>query len=286
MKLLGLTSMERTRYLIKFYYIGSDKYFGSQRQSDFETIETQITRSLFETNYIKDIKTAGFEVASRTDKFVSARGACFSFLSEKKPILMEINSALPRDIGLWASSEVTKDFSSRFNAIYRHYKYIFPLPENKREKYNLKLMKKASKVFEGRHNFLNFSKREKEDITTVRDMLLADCSKEGDYLVFNFTSQAFLRQQIRRMVAKILDVGNGILAFDELIKMFNSEEFISYQPADPKGLILWDIYYGDKINFTIDTKSHERMMRYFSTEFTKYSLKQKLFAILQRDNIG
>ena len=278
--------MERTRYLIKCYYIGSEKYFGSQRQTKFETIEENLIRSLLETNHIQDIESSGFEVASRTDKLVSARGACFSFLSKKPLILMEINSKLPYDIGLWAWSEVTNDFSSRFNAISRHYKYILNFSNKKEQIYDLKLMKKACKSLEGHHDFLNFSKREQGDINTIRDLLFVDFSKEGEYLVFNFKSRAFLRQQIRRMITKILEVGSGIINFDEFMRLFDSEDFISYEPADPRGLILWDISYDKNVQFIIDGKSHDRMMNYFLKKYRKYSLKQKLFSILQHDDIS
>jgi tRNA pseudouridine38-40 synthase len=278
--------MERTRYLIKFYYIGSGKYFGSQRQKDYETIEDYLVASLRAKNYIDDPRSQGFEVASRTDKFVSARGACFSFLSEKFPILMELNSVLPRDIGFWALAKVNKDFSSRFNAENRHYKYIFPLSEEKEKIYNLQLMRKACKVLEGCHDFSNFSKREKTKITTTRNILLANLSVEKGFIIFDFKSRAFLRQQIRRMIAKLLEVGEGLMSFDDYLKLFNSEVYVSYQPAEPTGLILWDIAYEDKIRFTVDIKSYTRMINYFKNQFSKYSLKQKLFDILQHDDIG
>jgi tRNA pseudouridine38-40 synthase len=147
-------------------------------------------------------------------------------------------------------------------------------------------MKKACKVLEGRHDFLNFSKREKEEINTIRDMKLADFNKEGQFLIFTFKSQAFLRQQIRRMIAKILEVGIGTLTIKEFTSLLNVEKFISYQPADPTGLILWDILYDNNINFTIDTKSYERMMIYFSRQYEKFSLKKKLFSILQHHDIS
>lgn len=199
---------------------------------------------------------------------------------------MEINSKLPYDIGLWAWSEVTNDFSSRFNAISRHYKYILNFSNKKEQIYDLKLMKKACKSLEGHHDFLNFSKREQGDINTIRDLLFVDFSKEGEYLVFNFKSRAFLRQQIRRMITKILEVGSGIINFDEFMRLFDSEDFISYEPADPRGLILWDISYDKNVQFIIDGKSHDRMMNYFLKKYRKYSLKQKLFSILQHDDIS
>ncbi len=281
--------MEKTRYIFKFYYIGSKKYHGSQRQPDYLTVEECLLSALKERKYIKDDKSSGFEVASRTDKYVSARGSTFSFETEKKPILMEINTALPKNIGIWGYSEVPKDFFSRYNALYRHYKYIVPYSINFRRKIgsnNLNEMIKACKTFEGRHDFKNFFKPEKDKEKTIRDIILASLRLDGDFLIFDFKSRAFLRQQIRRMVAKIFELGLEIITFEEFLDLFNPSRTYSYQPADPLGLILWDINYGKKTQFTIDAKSKERMNKFFLLQEIKFSTKQKLFSIMQRNNIS
>ena len=75
---------EKSKYLFKFYYIGSKEFHGSQRQQNLLTVEESLISSLREGNYIKSIKDSGFEVASRTDKFVSARASAFSFMTKKK----------------------------------------------------------------------------------------------------------------------------------------------------------------------------------------------------------
>lgn len=114
------------RYLFKFYYTGSKKFFGSQRQKDLLTVEGCLLNTLKETKYIESMERSKIEFASRTDRFVSAKGNAFAFNTLKLPILMEINRALPNEIGLWAYREVPQNFFSRYNAVYRHYKYIVP----------------------------------------------------------------------------------------------------------------------------------------------------------------
>ena len=76
--------MEKIRYLFKFYYSGSDKFHGSQRQNGYLTVEDTLIDGLKERDYINDVTDSGFEVASRTDRFVSARGAVFSVILAKK----------------------------------------------------------------------------------------------------------------------------------------------------------------------------------------------------------
>ncbi len=275
--------MEKTRYLFKFYYIGHKKYFGSQRQPDYPTIEECLITALQEKDYLIDIKQSGFEVASRTDRFVSARGSAFSFTTNKTPILMEINSALPKHIGLWAYTKVPLDYTSRYNAVFRHYKYITPYSSSS---LNIKNMKKACRALEGHHDFKNFSKRDKEEEKTTRDILLASMNIDGDFLIFDFKSRAYLRQQIRRMIAKIFEVGLGIINHEDFLFLFNSTKLISYQPTDPFGLILWDVNYGNTIQLTIDNKSKVRMNKYFREKETKYASKTKLLRLLQHNNIS
>jgi len=275
--------MENSRFLFKFYYIGSKKYFGSQRQPDYLTIEELLINALQEKDYIPDIKQSGFEVASRTDKLVSARGSAFSFITNKLPILMEINSALPKRIGIWAYTKVPLDYYSRYNAQFRHYKYV---TRYFKSSLNIKNMKRACKALEGRHDFRNFSKQENKEEKTVRDLLLASLNIDGDFIIFDFKSRAFLRQQIRRMVAKILEVGLGVIDYDDFLDLFDPAKFISYQPADPFGLILWDINYGNRVHFTIDKKSKERMDIYFREKEQYYIFKTKLFHLIQHDDIG
>jgi len=281
--------MVKKRYFFKFYYIGSKKYHGSQRQPDYPTVENCLLNALKERKYIRDYKESGFEVASRTDKYVSARGSTFSFITEKIPILMEINTALPKNIGIWGYSEVPLNFLSRYNAVYRHYKYIIPYSSLLRRKLssnNLNEMIRACKTFEGRHDFRNFSKQEKENEKTIRDIKLASLTLDNDFLIFDFKSRAFLRQQIRRMVAKIFELGLEKITFEEFLDLYNPTKSYSYQPFDPLGLILWDVNYGKKIYFTFDAKSIERMNKFFMHQEIKYSTKQNLFGLMKHNNIS
>ncbi len=281
--------METRRYMFKFYYIGTKNFHGSQRQLDLLTIEDCLLKALKKRNYISDIAASGFEVASRTDRFVSARGATFSFIIKKKLFLMEINSTLPKQIGIWAWAEVPIDFLSRYNAILRHYKYIVPKSLSALQKnfnINFKIMQNACKELEGTHDFVNFSKREKNEKKTIRDMKSVNITIKDDYIVFDFKSRAFLRQQVRRMVKKILELGMGEITREEFTELFNPKKMISFQPAEPQGLILWDIKFNEKIKFIIDLKSKKRMDKYFKEQEINFGLKHRLFRTLQQDNFG
>jgi tRNA pseudouridine(38-40) synthase len=281
--------MSNSKFLFKLYYIGTEEYYGSQRQPSFLTIEHCISKALKKRKYIQDIDKSKFEFASRTDRYVSARGACFTCITEKDPILMEINSALPDEIGIWAYSNVPLGFSSRYGALSRHYIYIVPFPISyfkKTSGIDINLMKKACKELEGHHDFANFSKKDDTKITTIRDMDSVKLSILDDYLIFQLKSKAFLRQQVRRMVKKILDLGISKISYEDFLDLFDVSKEISYQPADPEGLILWDIKFDEKVNFIVDPKSKERMEKFFIKKKLDYNLKYHLFRTLQQDNFS
>ncbi len=281
--------MSNTKYLFKIYYIGTHEYYGSQRQPNLLTIERCVSNVLKKRGYIQDTDKSEFEFASRTDRYVSARGACFTCITEKDPILMEINSALPKEIGIWAYSEVPFDFSSRYGAVLRHYIYIVNMPISHFERtsgINIQLMKKACRELEGRHDFANFSKKESDKINTIRDMDSVNLSIHDDFLLFQFKSKAFLRQQVRRMAKMILELGIGKILYEDFLDLFDTSKEISYQPADPDGLILWDIKFDEKVIFIVDPKSKERMNKFFNMMKLEFNLKYHLFRALQQDDFG
>ena len=276
--------MNGNRYLLKFFYIG-ENYYGSQRQLNHITVEECIINALLKKKYIIDVENSGFEVASRTDRHVSARGAAFSFIAEKPPILMEINSVLPKDIGIWAHVKVPQDFSSRFNAEYRYYKYIFPIYSHDSDM-DLDIMRKACKDLEGRHDFTNFSKNDKEEVVKLRDLIVARFEKHEHFLMFEFKSKAFLRQQIRRMMTKILELGKNQISYDDFLRLFDPSKEFSYKPAEANGLILWDVNYGQKLRFEMDKKSVERMKTYLLQRYRDFDLKSRLFYIMEQNYLS
>ena len=84
---------------------------------------------------------------------------------------------MPNEIGIWAYAKVPMDFLSRYNAILRHYLYVVPSPLSNLQNFgsiNIELMRKACSAIEGQNDFINFSKRGKSDVKTIRDMVLAN----------------------------------------------------------------------------------------------------------------
>ena len=270
------------RYFIKAYYL-ADQYFGSQRQNEENTIEDILLKRLIDKSYIKNESKSGFEAASRTDRFVSARGSVFSFITQKSFYPEELNSALPNDIGIRSVAKVPIDYKPRWNAIHRHYKYIFDYPisyvKNKSE-FDIDLIKQGCNLLKGRHNFINFAKKDK-DKNTIRDLDDVKLSIINDFLILDFYSRSYLRQQIRKMIKKLIELGTGKITLEEFKSLFNPNESFSYKPYSPNGLILWDVKYTKEVIFMENKKGKERMRNFFKQKYYYSFFRTNFFNTLK-----
>ena len=125
------------------------------------------------------IEDLQYSQAGRTDKKVSSSGNVISLKIrvreiDEKNLVRRINSALPDDIVFLAYSKVDEGFSARHMPVYREYHYYF-FSEN----YDVQVMERASKLFEGSHDFRNFCKMkpEYEERGTVREIFFCEVKR-------------------------------------------------------------------------------------------------------------
>ncbi len=232
------------RYAVRVYYAG-DNYHGSQIQPNVPTIEGELIKALLETRYITDSNTCELQFASRTDANVMARMNVFTVKVVRELHLMELNQVLPRDIILWAATEVPASFSPRYDAIGREYRYFYPFDPLNRHKLDLTRIKEALPQFLGTHDYAGFTK-ESEEQYTIRTITEASMNEVEGGIWFLFGSKAFLYHQIRKMVQCLINIGHGKWEAEMIQKIFQKPQLAvenNLRMADPRGLILWAIKY-------------------------------------------
>lgn len=212
----------------------------------------------------RDVRNATYRVAARTDRGVGAIGQVVALDVLKEPNLRELNSSLPKDIVLLSAAEVKSDFNPRTQPQSKHYRYMCEAPSE----FDLQISSKAAKLFEGPHNFSHFCKREPGKPTTAKIDHARVRGKE--ILVFDFIAPAFLRQQVRRIVEGLLEVGAGELEMDELKSALKGTAKHSMRPAPADGLFLVDVRYRS-LRFRPDTRAVNRFVSYLKgLEHPKY----------------
>jgi tRNA pseudouridine38-40 synthase len=228
------------RIALKLAYIGTD-YHGFQVQPDVKTIESELFRALSELNIINNPHDANYISAGRTDKGVHALGQVIAFDTDKPDVAIPraINSKLPPTIYTWARAEVPSNFDPRRHAKYREYRYVMV------GKYDISLLKRASRLLIGAHDFSNFATPEK-DRTRVCNIETIDIHAMGEIMIMDIRANYFLWRMVRKIATAMKMVGSGAKDISWLEQMLNPAKFIgALEPAPAYGLVLRSVEYKD-----------------------------------------
>lgn len=234
-------------------YDGS-RFSGFARQKDTQNIET--VTEVFE----KCLKKCGIFSkligAGRTDAGVHATRQCVSFeLPEYWHDAEKLNSILSiklhQSIKIKRCEIVDDNFNPRFDVKKRAYRYVVCMSEPSpfvshlqlfSEKLDLVKIQQGIEIINGQHDFSFFKKAGGNDKKTVRT-LKAKCYTKGDFVVFLFESDGFLRSQIRLIVNFMLEIGSGRLTISQLSEQLGCIKKHTTKPAPPNGLYLIRVCY-------------------------------------------
>ena len=245
---------------LKVAYIGTD-YHGFARQPNFKTVEGELIKALKEAGLIEKLKDSGYSIAGRTDRGVHALGNVISFRTPEKIVINQINDYLPNNIRILAQASVHFGFKPRY-AKTRHYRYVIV-------NYDLDIsqMKKASKLFQGSHDFSNFSKRsERNPIRTIDKI---EVSKIEDIIIIDVIGESFLWNMVRKIASVLFSIGNHEISIETIDKSFDPSFTLAVAPLQPEGLILMDTYY-EGVKFIIDEYAKNKFLSSLNDEF-KYN---------------
>lgn len=237
-------------------YDGTD-FLGFQSQKLGRTVQDELEKALAEFSGER-IRVVG---GGRTDTGVHALGQTASFTIDWQRDLdtlqRALNAKLPRDLAVKSLREVPKDFSARYSAQSRMYRYTVLNTRTRsplQERYalwidtplELETMQYAAGQLVGRRDFGAFGSPPHGD-NTVRRMIRADVKRAGDYVWFEFQADAFLYRMVRRLVGTLLKVGRGKLGIKEFRELLEARggktKLRSGDAVSPHGLTLVEIEY-------------------------------------------
>lgn len=247
--------MTTRRLLAIVEYDGTD-FEGFQIQARRRTVQGEIEKALHKITGEK-IRVTG---AGRTDTGVHAQGVGVHWDTNWnrpfKELHRALNAVLPTDIAIHDLIEVPSDFSARYSAKSRTYRYTI-LNQSIRsplaERYALivtdpkgldeQAMNAAAQVLIGTHDFGAFGTPPKGDAKrTVREMHRANVWREGDRVLIELEANAFLYRMVRRIVGTLLKVGKGTLSIAEFREVLEKKRRAGDAVA-PHGLCLINVKY-------------------------------------------
>ncbi|MEW5760847.1 MAG: tRNA pseudouridine(38-40) synthase TruA [Candidatus Thermoplasmatota archaeon] len=241
------------RIAIKFAYDGK-KFHGVARQLGLRTVEGEIINVLAKKRVIASPKKNRFQIASRTDKNVSAIGNVFAFntkfLSIKKieDLLFFLNSHID-DCIFYGYKIVEHDFNPR-KPLMRWYRYILD------NRYNIDKIKKFANLFIGMHDFKNFSA---SDFATKRKIEKIKVSSTKNFIFIDFYAESFLYKMVRKIISGIIKGVEGKFCLIELKDALNCKKTIDFGLASAEDLILMDIIY--PFDFILSDRVYNEMRK-------------------------
>lgn len=239
---------------IEIEYDGT-AYKGWQKQKGFVTVAGEIERTIKEV-FDVDTNLIG---ASRTDAKVHAKGQCANFFMplniEVSRLKKIINSNLPKDIAIVGIAEKPEDFSARFSAKGKHYRYIINNAETHSpftSRYSLfysghldvEAMKRVAFYFEGTIDFAALAANAKKDVGTIRTVDSVTVSQNGHEIFIDVYGKSFLYKMVRTMAGLIFDVGRKSLTVDQVKFILDSKDRSNARKTlSGSGLYLMKVYY-------------------------------------------
>ena len=253
-------------YRVTLAYKGTH-YFGWQAQSLDTFYEERPTVEGTIVNVLKKIvnyQPCTISAASRTDGGVHAQGQqariTLPLAISPEHLLLGLNSLLPDDIRVLNCTPSTKDYQPSRNSVSKEYHYYFVaspvdnvatseialhFPSHSHEPDNLELLRAACQLFVGRHDFYNFSSRDKSVVTSVREVLYCDIHQanfmpmvEGMYYL-KIVGDGFLKYMVRYLMGALLDLARGRITLDDISRNLQQHQEHKLSPrAKAKGLHL------------------------------------------------
>ncbi|MDM8527227.1 tRNA pseudouridine(38-40) synthase TruA [Anaerolineales bacterium HSG24] len=247
-------SLKSERYCAIIEYDGT-LFYGYQIQPDVRTVQGSIEIALAK---IMKVFTR-VSVAGRTDAGVHATGQVIAFdviwRHSVSDLYRALNAVLPDDISVKRLTTVLSDFSPRYDALRRSYRYIIVNDTSStvferlysyhvKPKLNLNSMKEASVNLIEKHDFSSFGKSPQLGGHTVRQIMSIDWSTENNRIIFDITANAFLYRMVRNIVGTLLQVGLNRLTSEDVKEILLAKELKRSGPTAPAhGLYLMKVVY-------------------------------------------
>jgi tRNA pseudouridine38-40 synthase len=250
------------RYKVILAYDGTH-FQGFQRQAhgrpvvEARTVQSEIEAALRNLEWRgKAVLTAG-----RTDTGVHASGQVIAFDLEWRHSLADLqrafNAHLPSDVAVRAVGLAPANFHPRYAAASRSYQYrLFcdPARHPLVERYawriwpavDLERMQLAASYLVGRHDFSAFGTPLRANGSTIRTIYQAGWISDGKVLEFTICGNAFLYHMVRRLVFIQVEIGQGRLEPDMILRYLAEGRKLPQQGLAPaQGLTLVKVSFKD-----------------------------------------
>ena len=215
--------MSTTRIALILHYDGSAFNGWQMQPAGVPTVQTALELALSKIA-LHPVATI---VAGRTDTGVHATAQVVHFdTTAKRPLsawVRGVNAHLPSSVAVQAAYEVSPEFSARFDAYGRSYRYVLcneavhPVILAGKvgwafRELSIDAMQQAAVCLVGEHDFSSFRAAECQAKSPIKTMYSVNIHQHGSMVCFDFHANAFLHHMVRNLVGALVYVGYGKLS--------------------------------------------------------------------------
>lgn len=246
-----------TRIALAVEYQGA-AYYGWQSQAGGNTVQDALEHALYAVSGVE----MRVHAAGRTDTGVHALSQIVHFDTEvnrpESAWMRGTNAFLPDDIRVKWAKAVDGEFHARFSATHRHYQYVLVNQPHAsaihatsagwyHQPLDVVAMQAAIAYLKGEHDFSAFRASACQAKSPVKTISHAVIKQTQQYLVFEFSANAFLHHQVRNMIGALIYIGNGKYPPEHIKSLLKQKDRTQAPPTfSPNGLYLTGVDYDEK----------------------------------------
>ena len=206
--------------------------------------------------------TSKIVAAGRTDSGVHALQQVAHFetaaqRSERNWVL-GLNTNLPADMNVTWAKPVTDDFSARFSALNRSYRYLIlnrvsrsAVHANKMwwvfSPLDIEKMQAAADLLVGHHDFSAFRAKLCQAHSPVKTVEKIKVTRQGDCIAIDVKAQSFLHHMVRNLVGVLVPIGEGRKPIEWAIDVLESKDRAQGGiTSPPEGLYFINVEYPEQ----------------------------------------
>ncbi len=212
--------MTKLRVALGVEYNGSHFNGYQLQQPGTRTVQGEIERA------VSKVANESIRVtcAGRTDTGVHATGQVVHFDTSAERLLKAwvqgVNTSLPRDVCIHWARQVDNDFSARFSALSRSYRYVLFTRKVRTailgnnvswcfDELDAEKMHQAAQLLLGEHDFSAFRASQCQAKHANRFMQAIQVKRSGAYIIMDIHANAFLHHMVRNIMGSLIMVGRG-----------------------------------------------------------------------------
>lgn len=251
------------KILLRIAFLGK-AYCGYQVQPNGVSIQQKLNEAAkdlfgYDCDIVGCSRTDSGVHANEFYATVSKKGESFietTIPTEKIAIAMSVR--LPSDISVLEATQVEDAFHPRYDVVYKEYVYqiwngrvrnpflsdrAWHCPKPIDDEAFLR-MQMAAKAFIGKKDFASFMAADSKIKDSVRNVLDATVSREGDMIIFKVSADGFLYNMVRIFTGTLIDVAYGRIDVDDIEKIISAcDRKKAGATAPPEGLFLNKVVY-------------------------------------------